>query len=145
MSDENGLLELRNQLDTIDNKLLDLINERMQIVHKVGALKAKSGGAIYRPEREKAIIAEHQRTLENLEKQSRDLDLKKDREKRAVSQILSRLMFYKKRNEQEEQRAEQVRQQGQNQLAGVEASLRQFTQEVTVLENKIRSLRTLTK
>ena len=56
MSDENGLLELRNQLDTIDNKLLDLINERMQIVHKVGALKAKSGGAIYRPEREKAII-----------------------------------------------------------------------------------------
>ena len=28
----------------------------MQIVHKVGALKAKSGGAIYRPEREKSII-----------------------------------------------------------------------------------------
>jgi chorismate mutase/prephenate dehydratase len=35
---------------------LTLINERMQLVHKVGALKAKSGGAIYRPDREKAII-----------------------------------------------------------------------------------------
>ena len=56
MSNEDGLLELRNQLDAIDNKLLDLINERMEIVHKVGALKAKSGGSIYRPEREKSII-----------------------------------------------------------------------------------------
>ena len=28
----------------------------MKIVHEVGALKAKSGGAIYRPEREKSII-----------------------------------------------------------------------------------------
>ena len=53
---EEGLLELRNKLDNIDNTVLELINERMQIVHQVGALKAKSGGAIYRPEREKAII-----------------------------------------------------------------------------------------
>ncbi len=56
MNNEDGLLELRNQLDSLDNKLLELINERMHVVHKVGALKAKSGGAIYRPEREKAII-----------------------------------------------------------------------------------------
>ena len=56
MSNEDGLLELREQLDNIDNKLLELLNERMQLVHKVGALKAKSGGAIYRPDREKAII-----------------------------------------------------------------------------------------
>jgi chorismate mutase / prephenate dehydratase len=53
---EEGLLDLRNKLDNIDNKLLELINDRMHIVHQVGALKAKSGGAIYRPEREKAII-----------------------------------------------------------------------------------------
>ena len=53
---EEGLLDLRNKLDNIDNKLLELINERMHIVHQVGALKAKSGGAIYRHEREKAII-----------------------------------------------------------------------------------------
>lgn len=53
---EDGLLELRNKLDNIDNRLLELLDERMQLVHKVGALKAKSGGAIYRPDREKAII-----------------------------------------------------------------------------------------
>lgn len=56
MSDEKGLKELRNKLDNIDDKLLDLINERMELVHQVGVLKANSGGAIYRPEREKEII-----------------------------------------------------------------------------------------
>ncbi|AXH13243.1 chorismate mutase [Halarcobacter bivalviorum] len=53
---EAGLKELRDKLDTIDNRLLDLVNERMDIVHQVGLLKAQSGGSIYRPEREKAII-----------------------------------------------------------------------------------------
>jgi chorismate mutase/prephenate dehydratase len=53
---EAGLLELRNKLDSIDNELLGLINDRMKVVHQVGVLKAHSGGAIYRPEREKAII-----------------------------------------------------------------------------------------
>lgn len=53
---ETGLKELRDTLDSIDNQLLDLLNERMKTVHKVGELKAKSGGAIYRPEREKEII-----------------------------------------------------------------------------------------
>ena len=66
---EEGLLELRNKLDNIDNTLLDLINERMHIVHQVGALKAKSGGAIYRPEREKAIIDR----LENINSQKSGL------------------------------------------------------------------------
>ncbi len=53
---EAGLQELRDKLDSIDNTLLELLNERMEIVHQVGVLKAQSGGAIYRPEREKAII-----------------------------------------------------------------------------------------
>lgn len=53
---ETGLKELRDKLDSIDNELLELINQRMEIVHQVGELKAQSGGAIYRPEREKAII-----------------------------------------------------------------------------------------
>ncbi|QKF80880.1 chorismate mutase [Halarcobacter ebronensis] len=53
---EEGLKELRNKLDSIDNELLKLLNERMELVHQVGVLKAQSGGAIYRPDREKAII-----------------------------------------------------------------------------------------
>ena len=53
---EAGLKALRDKLDSLDNELLTLINERMEVVHQVGELKAQSGGAIYRPEREKAII-----------------------------------------------------------------------------------------
>lgn len=53
---EAGLKELRDKLDSIDEQLLSLINDRMDVVHQVGTLKAKSGGAIYRPERERAII-----------------------------------------------------------------------------------------
>ena len=56
MVNEDGLKALRDTLDNIDNQLLDLLNKRMKTVHKVGELKAQSGGAIYRPEREKAII-----------------------------------------------------------------------------------------
>ena len=56
MSEELGLNKLRDTLDAIDDKVLKLLNKRMKTVHKVGELKAKSGGAIYRPEREKAII-----------------------------------------------------------------------------------------
>ena len=56
MDKEIELNELRATLDTIDDKVLDLLNQRMETVHKVGQVKAKSGGAIYRPEREKSII-----------------------------------------------------------------------------------------
>jgi len=56
MSNEIGLDKLREQLDVIDDKVLTLLNQRMRIVDEVGHLKANSGGAIYRPEREKAII-----------------------------------------------------------------------------------------
>ncbi len=51
-----NLNELRDGIDNIDNKILELLNQRMKFVHDVGELKNKSGGAIYRPEREKAII-----------------------------------------------------------------------------------------
>jgi chorismate mutase/prephenate dehydratase len=50
------LEELRRQIDSIDDKLLELLNERIKVVQKVGELKHRTGGAIYRPEREKAIV-----------------------------------------------------------------------------------------
>ena len=55
-TEEIELNKLRATLDDIDDKVLDLLNQRMKTVHKVGEVKAKSGGAIYRPEREKSII-----------------------------------------------------------------------------------------
>ena len=56
INEEAELKKLRDTLDTLDNEILTLLNTRMKTVHKVGALKAQTGGAIYRPEREKAII-----------------------------------------------------------------------------------------
>jgi len=48
--------DLRKEIDAIDDKLLQLLNERIRIVQKVGEVKHRSGAAIYRPEREKAIL-----------------------------------------------------------------------------------------
>jgi len=48
--------DCRVRIDQLDNKLLELLNERMKVVERVGEIKHDTGGAIYRPEREKAII-----------------------------------------------------------------------------------------
>ena len=48
--------QLRQKIDNIDNQILELLNQRMDVVHEVGRLKRTSGTTIYRPEREKAII-----------------------------------------------------------------------------------------
>ncbi|MDC0932981.1 chorismate mutase [Arcobacteraceae bacterium] len=56
MNEAVELKKLRDTLDSIDDEVLTLLNKRMETVHKVGELKAQSGGAIYRPEREKSII-----------------------------------------------------------------------------------------
>jgi chorismate mutase/prephenate dehydratase len=48
--------ELRIQIDTIDDTLLELYNKRMEYVHQVGELKNTTGAPIYRPEREQSIL-----------------------------------------------------------------------------------------
>ncbi len=48
--------ELRVKIDEIDNRLLELFNERMELVHKVGELKNTTNSPIYRPEREQSIL-----------------------------------------------------------------------------------------
>jgi len=48
--------DLRLEIDRLDDKLLELYNERMDLVYKVGELKHTTGAPIYRPEREKAIL-----------------------------------------------------------------------------------------
>lgn len=50
------LEKLRKAIDEIDDQLIDLINQRMKYVREVGELKRDNKTAIYRPEREKAII-----------------------------------------------------------------------------------------
>ncbi|QOP44144.1 prephenate dehydratase [Sulfurimonas sediminis] len=48
--------DCREAIDEIDNEMLTLLNKRMKVVQRVGEIKKETGGAIYRPEREKAII-----------------------------------------------------------------------------------------
>ena len=49
--------ELRVKIDSIDDTLLKLYNERMELVHAVGEVKNTTGAPIYRPEREQAILS----------------------------------------------------------------------------------------
>ncbi len=51
-----ALNQIRKQIDEIDNALLDIYNQRMQLVHQVGKLKNSTGAPIYRPEREQEIL-----------------------------------------------------------------------------------------
>ncbi len=50
------LESLRNDIDTLDDQLLTLLNQRMELVRKVGELKRSANTVIYRPEREKQIL-----------------------------------------------------------------------------------------
>jgi len=50
------LEDLRKDIDSIDDQLLRLLNQRMNFVHKVGELKRTTKTLIYRPEREKQIL-----------------------------------------------------------------------------------------
>ncbi len=56
MKEIKTIEEARVKIDEIDGKLLKLLNDRMEIVKAVGDLKRLTKGAIYRPDRERAII-----------------------------------------------------------------------------------------
>jgi chorismate mutase/prephenate dehydratase len=51
-----NLEDYRKQIDSLDNKILELLNERMEFVKKIGSIKSSGKTPIYRPEREKSII-----------------------------------------------------------------------------------------
>ena len=51
-----SLEELRKKIDAIDEKLVELINERAQVVVEVGKLKQAGSDPIYVPHREKAVL-----------------------------------------------------------------------------------------
>lgn len=52
----NTLEECRAAIDSLDDDVIVLLNRRMEVVRRVGEIKHETKGAIYRPEREKAII-----------------------------------------------------------------------------------------
>ena len=53
-----NIKDLRTKIDKIDAALLNLLNERMDIVHEIGIIKSESNESIYKPEREREIIGD---------------------------------------------------------------------------------------
>ena len=54
LSIDEQLLPHRNAIDSIDAEILRLLNERAGHAHAIGELKGT--GAVYRPEREVAVL-----------------------------------------------------------------------------------------
>jgi chorismate mutase/prephenate dehydratase len=50
------LEDLRNKIDAIDEKLVELINERAQVVVEIGKVKQADSAPVYVPHREKAVF-----------------------------------------------------------------------------------------
>jgi chorismate mutase/prephenate dehydratase len=51
-----SLGELRKKIDSIDSKLVELLNERARIVIEIGKLKSQDNAPVYAPDREKAVF-----------------------------------------------------------------------------------------
>ena len=57
MSENSKIEDLRRQIDQLDEKILRLVNERIERAKDVGGLKSESGDkTVYRPEREAQIL-----------------------------------------------------------------------------------------
>lgn len=54
--DDNPLGQLRIAIDSIDDRLLQLLNDRAKVAEKVAEHKQATGGGFYVPSRERAII-----------------------------------------------------------------------------------------
>jgi chorismate mutase/prephenate dehydratase len=51
-----SLEELRRQIDALDARIVDLLNERAKVVVEVGRVKQQTNSPIYAPDREKAVF-----------------------------------------------------------------------------------------
>ncbi|MEF9932930.1 MAG: chorismate mutase [Cetobacterium sp.] len=52
----NNLTEIRIKIDEIDTKIINLIDERAKLVHRVGEIKCNTSEQIYIPKRENEIF-----------------------------------------------------------------------------------------
>ena len=129
-SEERDVLKEERQIKDTETRLQKLAQDITHTMSDIGDKISK----------EKTLIAEHERILLDLEKQKRDFENKSSSEKRTFMESMSRLLFYKKKEEQESLQAKRLFKINQTHLEGAERDLKTFGQEITVLENKIRSL-----
>src|SRR5262245_12023638 len=55
-TDPASLEPLRRQIDAIDGKIVQLLNDRARVVVEIGKLKQQNNQPIYAPDREKAVL-----------------------------------------------------------------------------------------
>jgi chorismate mutase/prephenate dehydratase len=51
------LRQLRDAIDTIDGKLLGLLNDRARLAQEIGRIKERNGAPVYAPERAEQLLA----------------------------------------------------------------------------------------
>lgn len=54
---DEGLHALRARIDALDRQIVELLNERARVVVDVGKVKQQTGGPIYAPHREAAVLS----------------------------------------------------------------------------------------
>jgi chorismate mutase len=57
MVTEKTIDDWRRRIDAIDQKLVELLNERAQCAIEIGHLKRSEGLPVYQPDRERQILA----------------------------------------------------------------------------------------
>jgi chorismate mutase/prephenate dehydratase len=53
---EDALAPLRQKIDELDHRIVDLLNQRARIVVEIGKVKHQSGTPVYAPDREKVVL-----------------------------------------------------------------------------------------
>jgi hypothetical protein len=139
---QSSSIKEKQELHTQEANLKDTETRLHKLDAEIAKMLADIGDKIMK---EKAAILEHQKNLENLEKHKREIEGKKDIEKRSIKESIARILFYKKKDEQDAHRAEEVFKNNQTLLQQAEHGLKNFSQEITVLENKIKAIRSTIK
>lgn len=57
MIDDPEITDLRKRIDQIDHAILDLLAERLSVVHAVGEEKQRKGLPVFDPKREERLLA----------------------------------------------------------------------------------------
>ncbi|HEX5229966.1 MAG TPA: chorismate mutase [Bryobacteraceae bacterium] len=55
-SGANQLADCRRQIDALDLKIVDLLNQRTEIVHQIGRVKRQFSLPVYEPKREDQVF-----------------------------------------------------------------------------------------
>jgi len=51
-----SLIPIRKKIDALDEQLLELLNQRADLVHEVGEIKRQNGGSVFAPDREEVLL-----------------------------------------------------------------------------------------